>query len=251
MSAEAGPLRALFDHCVPHRVRPALKRGFWWGARHVCPVCGAHVRRYLSEGFDLPVLPDRDAPARMPSHAMARVGPNPLRAALGRSRARVRRWLEPVRYLPFALGHARSPRSITIDPLARCNLRCPLCPTGRGHNTSAGKGILTLSLYCKILDQLPKLRTLLLFNWGEPLLHPQIEEIIAIAHRRGIGVHAHSNLSIKKDDAFFERLIDAGLTSLWVSIDGASEETYSRYRVGGDFGLAIANVDRLARIKRR
>jgi MoaA/NifB/PqqE/SkfB family radical SAM enzyme len=45
----------------------------------------------------------------------------------------------------------------------------------------AGKGILTLPLYCKILDQLPKLRTLLLFNWGEPLLHPQIEEIIAIA----------------------------------------------------------------------
>ena len=182
---------------------------------------------------------------------MARVGASPLRAALGRSRARVRRWLEPVRYLPFALGHARRPRSITIDPLSRCNLRCPLCPTGRGHNTSAGKGILTLPLYTKILDQLPKLRTLLLFNWGEPLLHPQIEEIIAIAHRRGIGVHAHSNLSLKKDDAFFERLIDSGLTSLWVSIDGASEETYARYRVGGDFGLAIANLERLVKARRR
>jgi SAM-dependent methyltransferase len=60
MAAEAGPLRALFDHCVPHRVRPALKRGFWWGARHECPVCGAHVRRYLPEGFDLPVLRELD-----------------------------------------------------------------------------------------------------------------------------------------------------------------------------------------------
>jgi hypothetical protein len=77
-------------------------------------------------------------------------------------------------------------------------------PRARGSSRSP--------LYSKILDQLPKLRTLLLFNWGEPLLHPQIEEIIAIAHRRGIGVHAHSNLSLKKDDAFFERLIDAGLT---------------------------------------
>jgi radical SAM protein with 4Fe4S-binding SPASM domain len=182
---------------------------------------------------------------------MTRVGPSALRSALGRSRAQVRRWLEPVRYLPFALGRPRSPRSITIDPLARCNLSCPLCPTGRGHNTSAGKGILTLALYCKILDQLPKLRTLLLFNWGEPLLHPQIDEIIAIAARRGITVHAHSNLSIKKDDAFFERLIDAGLTSLWASLDGASEETYSRYRIGGDFGLAFANLERLAATKRR
>src|SRR2546427_8408663 len=60
MAAEAGPLRALFDHCVPHRVRPALKRGFWWGARHVCPVCGAHVRRYLAEGFDVPLLRELD-----------------------------------------------------------------------------------------------------------------------------------------------------------------------------------------------
>jgi MoaA/NifB/PqqE/SkfB family radical SAM enzyme len=182
---------------------------------------------------------------------MARLGPGPLRAALGRSRARVARWLEPVRYLPFALGRPRSPRTITIDPLARCNLRCPLCPTGRGHNTSAGKGILSLDLYVKILDQLPKLRTLLLFNWGEPLLHPQIDEIIGIAARRGITVHAHSNLSLKKDEAFFERLIDAGLDSLWVSLDGASEETYTRYRVGGDFGLALANLELLARTRRR
>jgi SAM-dependent methyltransferase len=60
MAADAGALRALFDHCVPHRVRPALKRSFWWGARHVCPVCDAHVRRYLPEGFDLPVLRELD-----------------------------------------------------------------------------------------------------------------------------------------------------------------------------------------------
>ena len=60
MAAEAGALRALFDHCVPHRVRPALKRGFWWGARHVCPVCDAHVRRYLPEGSDLAILRDLD-----------------------------------------------------------------------------------------------------------------------------------------------------------------------------------------------
>jgi len=60
MAAEAGALRALFDHCVPHRVRPALKRGFWWGARHICPVCDARVRRYLPEGFDLPVLRELD-----------------------------------------------------------------------------------------------------------------------------------------------------------------------------------------------
>ena len=172
-------------------------------------------------------------------------------APLAGLRARVKRWFEPVRYLPFALGRPRSPRTVTIDPLARCNLACPLCPTGRGHRASSGKGILSLALYCKILDQLPRLRTLRLYNWGEPLIHPQIDEMIAIAARRGITVHAHSHLSLKKDDAFFERLIDAGLAALWVSLDGASEGSYARYRVGGDFGLALANLERLAGIKRR
>ena len=174
-----------------------------------------------------------------------------MAAEAGRLLARVKRWLEPVRYLPFALGRPRSPRTIAIDPLARCNLSCPLCPTGRGHATSAGNGILSLWLYCRILDQLPKLRTVILSGWGEPLLHPQIDEIVAMAARRGISVHAHSHLSLKKDDAFFERLIDAGLAVLWVSLDGASEETYARYRVGGDFALAYANLERLAKLKRR
>jgi radical SAM protein with 4Fe4S-binding SPASM domain len=172
-------------------------------------------------------------------------------AVEARLRARVKRWLQPVRYLPFALGRPRSPRTITIDPLARCNLACPLCPTGRGHQTSSGKGILTLPLLCKILDQLPQLRTLRLWNWGEPLNHPQIDEIISIAARRGIAVHAHSHLSLRKDDAFFERLIDAGLAAIWVSLDGASPETYARYRVGGDFGLALANLERLVATRRR
>jgi len=153
--------------------------------------------------------------------------------------------------VPFALGRPRAPRIAAIDPVARCNLSCPLCPTGRGHHTSAGKGVLSLELYCKILDQLPKLRILSLSNWGEPLLHPQIDQLIAIAARRGIAVHAHSHLSLKRDNAFFERLIDAGLSALWASLDGASEETYARYRVGGDFALALANLERLAQLKRR
>jgi MoaA/NifB/PqqE/SkfB family radical SAM enzyme len=64
-------------------------------------------------------------------------------------------------------------------------------------------------------------------------------------------LHAHSHLSLKKDDAFFERLIDAGLAALWVSLDGATEETYARYRVGGDFALALANLERMAETRRR
>jgi len=121
-----------------------------------------------------------------------------------RLKTALRPLLDAVRYLPFALGRPPSPRVATIDPISRCNLRCPLCPTGRGHASSPGKGILSRDLYLRALDQLPRLECLRLFNWGESLLHPEILDFIRIASERDIRVHVHSNLSIKKDDAFFE-----------------------------------------------
>jgi radical SAM protein with 4Fe4S-binding SPASM domain len=159
--------------------------------------------------------------------------------------------LDAVRYLPFALGRPPSPRIATIDPISRCNLRCPLCPTGRGHASSPGKGILSRDLYLRALDQLPKLERLNLFNWGESLLHPEILDFIQIASERKIQVHVHSNLSIKKNDAFFEGLVRSGLDSLFVSLDGASAETYARYRVGGDFDQVVANIERIQAAKQR
>jgi radical SAM protein with 4Fe4S-binding SPASM domain len=169
----------------------------------------------------------------------------------GRLKTALRPLLDAVRYLPFALGRPPSPRSATIDPISRCNLRCPLCPTGRGHASSPGKGILSRDLYLRALDQLPKLECLRLFNWGESLQHPEILDFIRIASERDIRVHVHSNLSIKKDPAFFDGLVRSGLDSLFVSLDGASAETYARYRVGGDFDLVVANIERIQAAKQR
>lgn len=37
-----------------------IRRARWWGTRHRCPVCGACVRRYLPEGYPIPVLAELD-----------------------------------------------------------------------------------------------------------------------------------------------------------------------------------------------
>lgn len=163
------------------------------------------------------------------------------------SRLKTALWplLDAVRYLPFSLDRPPSPRTATIDPISLCNLRCPLCPTGLGHKSSPGKGILSRDLYLRALDQLPDLEHLNLFNWRESLQHPEILDFIRIASERDIRVHVHSNLSVKKDDAFFEGLVRSGIDSLFVSLDGASAETYAHYRVRGDFDLVIANIERI------
>ena len=54
------PAKALARRIVPRAWQPHIKRVRWWGRRHRCPVCGCGVRRYLPEGYELPVLRELD-----------------------------------------------------------------------------------------------------------------------------------------------------------------------------------------------
>jgi MoaA/NifB/PqqE/SkfB family radical SAM enzyme len=58
--------------------------------------------------------------------------------------------------------------------------------------------------------------------------------MIAAATARGIATKLNTNFSLPFDAARAERLVRAGLTTLTVSIDGAHQPTYERYRVRGD-----------------
>ena len=48
-----------------------------------------------------------------------------------------------------------------------------------------------------------------------------------------------------------EEVVASGLTRLFVSIDGATQETYGKYRVRGDLARVFGNMERLAAVKAR
>jgi radical SAM protein with 4Fe4S-binding SPASM domain len=139
-----------------------------------------------------------------------------------------------------------------IEPGALCNLRCPFCPTGVGAQPLSQE-FLTPERFDVILDRLgPGLKTVRLYNWGESLLNPQIHVLAAKAAARGIAARIHTNFSLSNFDAeAAERLVDSGLDLLVVSCDGASQETYEQYRVGGRFDLVMRNVERILAARRR
>lgn len=143
--------------------------------------------------------------------------------------------------------HVRGyPFEVIVDPNNYCNLRCPLCPTGQ-HVNERNYGEMPFAQYEKLLDELaPYLFKVRFYNWGEPLLHKSIHDMIAAAHRRRVSTEISSNLSHNwtTDDA--DKLIRSGLDRLIVSLDGASPETYRVYRVGGDFEKVTRNVRMLA-----
>jgi len=142
------------------------------------------------------------------------------------------------------------PHILMIEPTNECNLRCPLCPTGAG-TLKRPKGQMTFELYRRILVDLDwSLCRVMLYNYGEPFLHPRILDMIAAARQAEIHTRISTNglvflLGIDADD-----LIASELDYLRVSVDGATEETYNVYRVGGQLDRVLEGVRLLQQRKR-
>ena len=93
-----------------------------------------------------------------------------------------------------------------------------------------------------VLDKMSSIKVVILFNWGEPLLHHEIFNIIKETASRNIYTITHTNFSIKQKPGFFEKLVESGLHQLVISADGASQESYEKYRVKGNFNWVINNI---------
>jgi radical SAM protein with 4Fe4S-binding SPASM domain len=144
---------------------------------------------------------------------------------------------------------AGMPSSYFIDPLNVCNLRCPLCPTGRGE-LARPAGRMPLQTLQQIIDEIaPYAYRVELYNWGESLLHPEIFDMIEYASQRRLAVGLSSNLNRLGAD-MAHRLVESGLSQLVLSIDGATQETYSAYRRRGQLDRVLENLKLLLDTKR-
>lgn len=143
-----------------------------------------------------------------------------------------------------------NPPYVKIDPTSLCNLRCPCCEHLQKRQLSREN--LTLANLKKIVD--PIGNTLLgisLSFTGEPLMNRELISMIEYIHGKNIAVSFPTNFSLPISDENMKHLAKSGLDSIMISLDGTSQESYSRYRVGGDIGLVTDNVRRLSDVKKQ
>ena len=137
------------------------------------------------------------------------------------------------------------PYVLTIEPTNYCNLRCPQCITGSGMMKRKAC-TLDLELYKSILDEIgDKVWYIVLYNQGEPFLHPQIIEMIKYAKSKNIYVITSTNGHYFNNQSFCEELIKSGIDKIIISLDGADADTYSSYRHGGDFEKVTSGIKRI------
>ena len=126
------------------------------------------------------------------------------------------------------------PPIVQIEPANVCNLRCPLCPTGMDC-MNRDKGLMTMETFRRIMDQLGDfLVTAILYGWGEPFLNRDLLKMIRICSSRNITTMTSTNgHCLQSLDEALE-VVDSGLSSLVIALDGSTQEIYHAYRKSGD-----------------
>jgi radical SAM protein with 4Fe4S-binding SPASM domain len=149
--------------------------------------------------------------------------------------------------LPLVLG---MPLTLMLEPTNICNLKCPLCPTGAGL-LGRKKASMNFQHFKKIFDEFaPFIIHLRLWNWGEPLLNLELFKMISYAKKHDVFVNTSTNsFFLTNENA--SKLVKSGLDELIVSLDGASEETYSKYRKKGNFSRVVNAMKTLVAEKRK
>ena len=134
------------------------------------------------------------------------------------------------------------PFFLSIEVANFCNLHCPECPVGVRKISKNDTKVVDEHLFKKIIDELkPTLQHLILYFQGEPLLNKHLPDLITYAHDAKIFTSTSTNGQLlNKDNA--RLLVKSGLDKLIISIDGTSQETYEKYRIGGSLEKAVDGV---------
>jgi MoaA/NifB/PqqE/SkfB family radical SAM enzyme len=141
-------------------------------------------------------------------------------------------------------------RSITclsrvyVEPTNICNLDCRICMRNVWEEPLGNMSSQTFSRIMEGISEFSPVPSVFFGGFGEPLAHPDILEMVAAAKRSGAVVELITN-GILLSEAVVQRMIELGLDRLWVSIDGATPESYADVRLGDALPQVIGNLTRL------
>ena len=139
-------------------------------------------------------------------------------------------------------------KEVSIDFSTICQLKCVECSTSKGitHNGIVGKGQFRFDDFVRFVSNNPQVKRIEMSNWGEIFLNKDIADIIKFAYENGITLYCGNGTNFNDvDDLVLEYLVKYKVEYLNVSIDGACQETYSKYRVHGNIQKVFSNIEKL------
>ena len=147
------------------------------------------------------------------------------------------------------------PSRMYVECTAACNISCTeaCCAPETGITRTRQAGMLDVELFRRVIDEVgPSLVRLDFFNYGEAFLHKRAVEMCEYIKARFPQIYLYTStngLALSEEQA--RRLAHSGIDEVTFSIDGATPESYVKYRQRGRFDVAIRNLGAMADEKRR
>lgn len=139
---------------------------------------------------------------------------------------------------------------VYIEPTVACNLDCITCFRNAWEQPIGKMTEETFESIFNGLKQMDPIPSVYFGGIGEPLFHQRtIQWIRRIKKELGVKVELITNgttLTEKKS----QELIDSGLDVLWVSLDGATSESYADVRMGAELPVILENLRRLFKMRK-
>lgn len=130
---------------------------------------------------------------------------------------------------------------VYVEPTNRCNIACRICV----RNTwDVELGQMSEATFARILAGLEAISpppTVFFGGLGEPLAHPRTIEMVARVKALGATAELITNGTLLSEERS-RQLIETGLDVLWVSMDGATPESYADVRLGAALPEVLENL---------
>jgi MoaA/NifB/PqqE/SkfB family radical SAM enzyme len=139
---------------------------------------------------------------------------------------------------------------VYIEPTNICNLDCATCMRNVWDEPLGKMSSDTFERIMFGIKQLNAKPSIFFGGFGEPLTHPHILEMIASAKQAGSSVELITN-GILLSPQICSDFIELGLDRLWVSLDGATPESYADVRLGDMLPRVLSNLAELQKLLRK
>jgi hypothetical protein len=147
------------------------------------------------------------------------------------------------------------PSRMYIECTAACNISCTeaCCAPETGITRTRQAGMLDFELFRRVVDEVgPALVRIDFFNYGEAFLHKRAVEMCEYIKSAFPQIYLYTSTNgLALTEAQARRLVHSGIDEVTFSVDGATPESYVKYRQRGRFDVAIANLRAMADEKRR
>lgn len=123
------------------------------------------------------------------------------------------------------------PDMFQIEHTDICNAKCIMCNHSFTRNHSCK--FMDMTVIRKLEKYFPYVSCIVLNGIGEPLLHPEIKELMTTYAKYGIKLSTNTNMSVM--DPELARLMHDTFCDIQISCDAADKETYEKIRRGLSF----------------